>query len=156
VVCLFDLDGARPGPSPHLAPASAAPGGLSDSQALTAIHERLLTDHGDHGGDTLAAIAEIVVATGRLVVDVEAIQADRIEDHRGWPIARIQAGQLTAYVRQAVDGGMLAELHTRDQDAADRLRLFVDGHQVWGLPLPATPLPATPLPATAAPALRTP
>ncbi|MGW3353278.1 hypothetical protein ACWDA3_59180 [Nonomuraea rubra] len=76
------------------------------------------------------------------MVDVEVIETDRIEDRNGWPIGRIQAGQLTGYVRQALDGGMLAELHTRDQDAADRLRVFVDGHQVWGQPLPAVADPA--------------
>ncbi|MGP3920570.1 hypothetical protein [Nonomuraea sp. 10N515B] len=105
-------------------------------QALEAIYRRLLSDHGDWGGDTLEAISDIMVLTGRSVVDVEAIEAEMLESSVGWPIARVHADQVTGYIHQAIDGGIVVDLYTRDQAAADRLRVLVDGQPVYGGPLP--------------------
>ncbi|WP_327107239.1 hypothetical protein [Nonomuraea glycinis] len=81
--------------------------------------------------------------TGRSIVDVEAIGAEMLEDRHGWPIARVHADQMVGYIHQAMDGGILVELFTRDEDAADRLRVLVDGQPLHP-GAPAKPLPAPP------------
>ncbi|PZG19920.1 hypothetical protein C1J01_10795 [Nonomuraea aridisoli] len=107
-------------------------------QAIEAIYQRLLADHGNWGADTLQAIGDVITLTGRCIVDVETIGAEMLETSAGWPIARVYADQVTGYVFQALDGGIVVEVYTRDQDSADRLRIFIDGRPVYGAPLPAS------------------
>lgn len=127
MVCLSDL----PGPRPLLVPRAHAL--ISDAQAIEDIYRTLLAAYGNWGPDTLATISAIIAATGRSIVDVEAITADMIEDAvTGWPIARILANQITGYVRQTLDGGILVELYTRDRRADRHLRVTVDGQLLHG------------------------
>ncbi|HEX4815840.1 MAG TPA: hypothetical protein VFV66_24100 [Nonomuraea sp.] len=105
-------------------------------EAIEAIYRRLLTDHGDWSADTLQAISDVLVLTGRSIIDVEAIEAEMLESSTGWPIACVHADQVTGYIHQALDGGIVIDVYTRDQDAAQALRVLVDGQPVHGDPLP--------------------
>lgn len=123
----------RPGPRP--VPVSPAQALISDTQAIENIYRTLLAAYGNWGPGTLADISAIIAATGRSIVHVETITADMIEDAvTGWPIARIQANQITGYIRQVLDGGILVELFTRDRRAGRQLRVTVDGQLLHGPP----------------------
>ncbi|MFG1949293.1 hypothetical protein [Nonomuraea sp. NPDC048826] len=135
-MCLSNQPGPRPLPVPR------AQALISDVQAIENIYRTLLAAYGNWGPGTLADISAIIAATGRSIVAVEAITADMIEDAvTGWPIAHIQANQVTGYVRQLLDGGILVELYTRDQRAGRQLRVTLDGHLLHGPP-PTSSTPA--------------
>ncbi|MFC5813613.1 hypothetical protein [Nonomuraea harbinensis] len=137
-MCLSDLPGPYPLPVPR------AHALITDAQAIEDIYRTLLAAYGNWGPDTLSDISAIIAATGRSIVDVETITTDMIEDAvTGWPIARIQANQVTGYVRQSLDGGILVELHTRDPRAGRQLRVIVDGQLLHGPP-PTQPADTTP------------
>ncbi|SEU47848.1 hypothetical protein [Nonomuraea wenchangensis] len=132
-MCLSDLPypASRPAPSDHPAspPSSGSPP-LSSVQAIEAIYQRLLSDQGHWGAGTLQAISDVLVRAGR------GIEAEMMETVTGWPIARVHTDQVEGYIMQATDGGVVVDLYTRDEQAADRLHVLVDGRPVCGRPLP--------------------
>ncbi|MEU4576027.1 hypothetical protein [Nonomuraea sp. NPDC023979] len=96
-----------------------------DIRALEAIHQRLLADD-DWNADTLQAIEQIILDTGRVTI-AENVRADMIEDHRGRPVARVDSDQMVGFFYQAAHGGIRVELFTRDAEAAGRLHVELDG-----------------------------
>lgn len=113
---------------------------ISDATATEAIH-RILNQHGDWNGATFDEIETVILATGRRLVRAEPIAAEVEYDGWDWPMARIEAGLLTALIRQAPDGGMCVDLFPADAAAREALRVLIDGHIVYGIPL-ETPAPA--------------
>ena len=109
----------------------------TDTAALNDIHA-LLTSTGV-GADTLADIAAIVVRTSRALVPVRDIETSCTETVLGWPVACVDAGDTTIFVRQATTGtGLVIEICTRTDTEQAALAVTLDG-----LPLhPAGPFPA--------------
>ncbi|GAA3168581.1 hypothetical protein [Nonomuraea salmonea] len=113
---------------------------ISDGAAIEAIH-RVLSQHTDWNADTFDAIENVILATGRRLLTPEPISAEVEHDGWDWPMARIETGLLTALIRQAPDGGTCVDLFPADIAARQGLRVLIDGHVVYGLPLD-TPVPA--------------
>ncbi|GAA1690620.1 hypothetical protein GCM10009733_103520 [Nonomuraea maheshkhaliensis] len=128
---------ARPQPTPL--PIARDDVLISDDTAMEAIH-RILNQHSDWNGTTFDAIETVILATGRRLVTAEPIATEVEYDGWDWPIARIETGPLTAMVRQAPDGGMCVDLFPADAAARQALRVLIDGHIVYGIPL-ETPVP---------------
>ena len=72
----------------------------TDTAALNDIH--LLLTSTDPGEETLADIAAIVARTGRALVPVRDIETSSTETVLGWPVACIDGGETTVFVRQAI------------------------------------------------------
>lgn len=134
MTCVPDAKDETRAPAPTSLPAPRGEIIISDGLAIDAIY-RVLSRPGDWGADTLTEIAEIVVATGRELMEAADIAVGLLEDARGWPIAHIQADKVTGYIRQAHDGGMCVDVHTRDGQAREMLRVLIDGQSVHGPPL---------------------
>jgi hypothetical protein len=109
----------------------------TDTAALNDIHALLTSS--DVGADTLADIAAIVVRTSRALVPVRDIETSCTETVLGWPVACVDAGDTTVFVRQATAGtGLVVEICTRTDAEQAALAVTLDG-----LPLqPAGSFPA--------------
>ena len=109
----------------------------TDTAALNDIHALLTSS--DVGADTLADIAAIVTRTSRALVPIRDIEASCTETVLGWPVACVDAGDTTVFVRQATTGtGLVVEICTRTDAEQAALAVTLDG-----LPLrPAGPFPA--------------
>jgi hypothetical protein len=102
----------------------------TDTAALNDIHALLTSS--DVGADTLADIAAIVVRTSRALVPVRDIETSCTETVLGWPVACVDAGDTTVFVRQATAGtGLVVEICTRTDAEQAALAVTLDG-----LPLP--------------------
>lgn len=117
-----------------------APAGYSDTAALNDIHTLLTSTN--LGADTLADIAAVVARTSRALVPVRDIETSTTETVLGWPVACVDAGETTVFVRQASAGtGLLIEICTRTDTERAALAITLDGRPLHpGEPLP--PIPA--------------
>lgn len=104
-----------------------APADYSDTAALNDIHTLLTRT--DLGADTLADIAAIVARTSRALIPVRDIETSSTETVLGWPVACVDAGDTSVFVRQSPAGpGLVIEICTRtDTELAD-LAITLDGH----------------------------
>jgi hypothetical protein len=116
-----------------------APAGYSDTAALNDIHTLLTGD--DLGADTLADIAAIVARTSRALVPVRDIEVSSTETFLGWPVACVDAGETTMFVRQSTTGtGLVIEVCTRTDAELAALVITLDGRPLHpGGPLPLIP-----------------
>jgi hypothetical protein len=115
-----------------------APSGYSDTAALNDIHALLTgTDPGD---EALAGIAEILIRTGRLMMQARDIAASTTETALGWPVACVDAGDTTVFVRQSPTGtGLVIEVCTKTDTEQAGLAISLDGRPLHpGWPLPRT------------------
>jgi hypothetical protein len=109
----------------------------TDTAALNDIHTLLTGD--DLGADTLADIAAIVARTSRALVPVRDIETSCTETVLGWPVACVDAGETTIFVRQATGGtGLVVEITTRTDEEKTALAVTLDGRALH----PAGPFPA--------------
>jgi hypothetical protein len=108
----------------------------SDTAALNDIH--LLLTSTDPGEETLADIGAIVARTGRPLVPVRDIEISSTETVLGWPVACIDGGETTVFVRQAVAGtGLVVEICTKTDAEQAALAVTLDGRSLH----PAGPFP---------------
>lgn len=108
----------------HLRP-RAAPR-YTDTAALNDIHALLTTQ--DPGEATLADIAQILARTGRAMVRARDIETATTENALGWPVACVDAGDTSVFVRQASGGaGLLVEICTKNVAEHDDLTVTLDG-----------------------------
>jgi hypothetical protein len=108
----------------------------SDTAALNDIH--LLLTSTDPGEETLADIGAIVARTGRPLVPVRDIETSSTETVLGWPVACIDGGETTVFVRQAAAGtGLLVEICTKTDAEQASLAVTLDGRPLH----PAGPFP---------------
>ena len=105
------------------------PRGLShytDTAALNDIHVLLTT--AEPGGAALADIAQILTRTGRPMARVRDIEVTTAETALGWPVACVDAGDTSVYVRQAPTGtGLLIEINTGTDAERSTLTVTLDG-----------------------------
>jgi hypothetical protein len=113
------------------------PAAYTDTAALNDIHALLTST--DVGADTLADITAIVARTSRALIPIRDIETTSTETILGWPVACVDAGETTVFVRQATAGtGLVIEICTRTDAEQAALAVTLDG-----LPLhPAGPFPA--------------
>jgi hypothetical protein len=113
--------------------------GYSDTAALNDIHTLLTRT--DLGADTLADIAAIVARTSRALIPVRDIETSSTETVLGWPVACVDAGETTVFVRQSPTGpGLVIEVCTRTDAELAALVITLDGRTLHpGEPLPLTP-----------------
>jgi hypothetical protein len=109
----------------------------TDTAALNDIHALLTSS--DVGADTLADIAAILARTSRALIPIRDIETSCTETVLGWPVACVDAGETSVFVRQATPGtGLVIEICTRTDTERTALAVTLDG-----LPLhPAGPFPA--------------
>jgi hypothetical protein len=108
----------------------------TDTAALNDIH--LLLTSTDPGEETLADIGAIVARTGRALVPVRDIETSSTETALGWPVACVDAGQTTVFVRQAIGGGgLVVEICTKTGAEQASLAITLDGRPLH----PAGPFP---------------
>jgi hypothetical protein len=108
-----------------------------DTAAVNDIHVLLTTT--DPGGQTLADIAAIVARTGRPLTAVRDIEVTSTETVLGWPVACVDGGDTTVFVRQAAAGtGLVVEICTRTDTEHASLAVTLDGRALH----PAGPFPA--------------
>ena len=79
-----------------------APSGYTDTAALNDIHTLLTAS--DPGDGALADIAEILARTGRPMIRARDIEISTTETALGWPVACVEAGDTSVFVRQAPAG----------------------------------------------------
>ena len=109
----------------------------SDTAALNDIHVLLTAT--DPGQETLADIAAIVARTGRPLIRVRDIETSTTETALGWPVACVDAGDTSVYVRQAPAGtGLAIEICTKTDAEHASLAVTLDGRPLH----PAGPFPA--------------
>jgi hypothetical protein len=109
----------------------------TDTAALNDIHTLLTGD--DLGADTLADIAAILARTSRALVPVRDIETSTTETVLGWPVACVDAGETTIFVRQSTAGtGLVVEICTRTEAEQGALAVTLDGRSLH----PAGPFPA--------------
>src|ERR1700760_5061653 len=90
----------------------------TDTDALNDIHAMLTST--DLGADTLADIAAIVARTSRALVPVRDIETSTTETVLGWPVACVDGGETTVFVRQSTAGtGLVIEACTRTDTERD-------------------------------------
>lgn len=112
----------------------------TDTAALNDIHTLLTSTN--LGADTLADIAAIVARTSRALVPVRDIDTSTTETVLGWPVACIDAGETTVFVRQAVAGtGLVVEICTRTEAEQAALAVILDGRPLH--PAGAGPVPVS-------------
>jgi hypothetical protein len=103
-----------------------APSAYTDTAALNDIHALLTTT--DPGDAALADIAQILVRAGRPMVPARDIEVSVTETALGWPVACVQAGDTSVFIRQAPAGlGLLIEACTRTPAEHDSLTITLDG-----------------------------
>jgi hypothetical protein len=108
----------------------------TDAAALNDIHLLLIST--DPGEETLADIGAIVARTGRALVPVRDIETSSTETVLGWPVACIDGGQTTVFVRQAAAGtGLVVEICTKTDAEQASLAVTLDGRSLH----PAGPFP---------------
>ena len=108
----------------------------TDTAALNDIH--LLLTSTDPGKDTVADIGAIVARTGRALVPVRDIETSSTETVLGWPVACIDGGETTVFVRQAIGGtGLVVEICTKTDAEQSSLAVTLDGRPLH----PAGPFP---------------
>jgi hypothetical protein len=108
----------------------------TDTAALNDIHALLTST--DLGADTLADIAAIVARTNRALIPVRDIETSCTETVLGWPVACVDAGETTVFVRQATAGtGLAIEISTRTDAELAALAVTLDGRSLH----PAGPFP---------------
>jgi hypothetical protein len=109
----------------------------TDTHALNDIHALLTST--DLGADTLADVAAIVARTNRALIPVRDIETSSTETVLGWPVACVDAGETTVFVRQATAGtGLVVEICTRTEAELAVLAVTLDGRPLH----PAGPYPA--------------
>ena len=103
-----------------------APADYTDTAALNDIHALLTcTDPGD---GTLADIAVILARAGRPMVRARDIDAAITETTLGWPVACVEAGDTSVFVRQARAGtGLVVEICTKTDSEVAALAVTLDG-----------------------------
>ena len=102
-----------------------APSAYTDTAALNDIHALLTTDP---GSGALADIAQILARAGRPMVPARDIEISATETALGWPVACVQAGDASVFVRQAPAGpGLLIEICTKTAAECDALTVLLDG-----------------------------
>jgi hypothetical protein len=113
----------------------------TDTAALNDIHVLLtVTDPGD---STLAEIAEILGRTGRPLVAARDIGASTTETALGWPVACVDAGDASVFVRQTPAGtGLTVEICTKTDAERAALAVTLDGQLVHPGGLAVVPPPA--------------
>ena len=103
-----------------------APSGYTDAAALNDIHT-LLTSDPDDGA--LADIAEILARTGRPMSRARDIEVTTTETALGWPVACVDAGDTSVFVRQSPAGsGLVIEICTKTDAEQAALAVTLDGH----------------------------
>jgi hypothetical protein len=114
------------------------PAAYTDTAALNDIHALLTST--SVGADTLADIAAIVARTSRALIPIRDIETTCTETVLGWPVACVEAGETTVFVRQATTGtGLVVEICTKTDAEQAALAITLDGHPLH----PAGPFPAT-------------
>ena len=113
----------------------------TDTAAVNDIHVLLtVTDPGD---STLDEIAEILARTGRPLIAARGIGASTTETALGWPVACVDAGDTSIFVRQAPAGtGLVIEICTKTDTEHAALAVTLDGHSLHPGALGAIPPPA--------------
>ena len=102
-----------------------APSGYTDTAALNDIHTLLTSDPGD---GALADIAAILVRTGRPMSRARDIEISTTETALGWPVACVDAGDTSVFVRQAPAGpGLVIEICTKTDTEQGALTVLLDG-----------------------------
>jgi hypothetical protein len=102
--------------------------GYSDTAALNDIHALLTTTAGP-GEATLADVAVILARTGRPMVAARDIEITTTETALGWPVACVQAGDTSVFIRQdPANTGLLIEICTKTATEHDALTVNLDGH----------------------------
>ncbi|HUZ56826.1 MAG TPA: hypothetical protein VMU94_30435 [Streptosporangiaceae bacterium] len=105
---------------------SRAPSAYTDTAALNDIHALLTST--ELGGGALADIAQILARSGRPMVAARDIEISVTETALGWPVACVQAGDASVFVRQAPAGpGLLIEICTKTAAECDALTVTLDG-----------------------------
>ena len=109
----------------------------TDTAALNDIHTLLTST--DLGADTLADIAAIVARTGQTLIPIRDIETTSTETVLGWPVACVDAGETTVFVRQSPTGpGLVIEVCTKTDTEHAALAITLDGrllHPGRSLPL---------------------
>lgn len=106
-----------------------APSGYTDTAALNDIHALLTAT--DPGDGTLADIAEILARTGRPLIRARDIETSTTETALGWPVACVDAGDTSVFVRQAPAGtGLVIEISTKTDAEQDALAVTLDGRSL--------------------------
>jgi hypothetical protein len=114
----------------------AARPGYTDTAALNDIHAVLTTT--EPGDGTLADIAVILARAGRPMVRARDIEISTTETALGWPVACVQAGDTSVYIRQDPSGpGLLTEICTKSAAEHDALTVTLDGHTLHPARRPA-------------------
>ena len=102
-----------------------APSGYTDTAALNDIHT-LLTSDPDDGA--LAGIAEILARTGRPMIQARDIEVTTTETALGWPVACVDAGDTSVFIRQSPAGpGLVIEICTKTDTEQATLAVTLDG-----------------------------
>jgi hypothetical protein len=98
----------------------------TDTAALNDIHALLTTT--EPGQSTLADIALILARAGRPMTRARDIEVSTIETALGWPVALVDAGDTSVYVRQDPAGtGLLIEICTESDAERSSLAVTLDG-----------------------------
>ena len=110
----------------------------TDTAALNDIHVLLtVTDPGD---STLFEIAGILARTGRPLIAARDIGASTTETALGWPVACVDAGDTSVFVRQAPAGtGLVIEICTKTDAERAALAVTLDGQSLLPGGLAAVP-----------------
>ena len=110
----------------------------TDTAALNDIHVLLTST--DPGDGTLADIAAILARTGRPLIPARDIETTTAETALGWPVACVDAGDTTVFVRQAPAGaGLVVEICTKTD--AEQAALAVTPRRPLPAPGRAVPRP---------------
>jgi hypothetical protein len=112
----------------------------TDTAALNDIH--LLLTVTDPGHSTLPEIAEILARTGPPLIAARDIEASTTETALGWPVACVDAGDTSVFVRQAPAGaGLVIEICTRTDAERAALAVTLDGQPLHPAELSTVPPP---------------
>jgi hypothetical protein len=110
----------------------------TDTAALNDIHTLLTCT--DPGQETLADIAAILVRTCRLLIPARDIDTTTTQTALGWPVACVDAGETTVFVRQAPAAtGLVVEICTKTDAEQGALAVTLDGrplHPPGPFPVP--------------------
>jgi hypothetical protein len=103
-----------------------SPSAYTDTAALNDIHA-LLTS-GEPVAAALGDIAQILIRTGRPMVAARDIEVTTSETSLGWPVACVQSGDTSVFIRQEVAGlGLVVEICTKTAAECDALTVILDG-----------------------------
>jgi hypothetical protein len=98
----------------------------TDAQALNDMHALLTT--GEAGTATLGDVAVILARAGRPLVPARDVEVSTTETALGWPVACVQSGDVSVFVRQKPGGpGLLVEICTKAAAEHDALTVALDG-----------------------------